>query len=43
MSGRRLGLLLGSLLLLAGVLVGAGTLTPDVQLTDVIWAAGILQ
>lgn len=46
MSGRRLGRLVGSLLLLAAVLVGsfgsdalAGS--GHVQLTDVVWGAGL--
>ncbi|MFE9688565.1 hypothetical protein [Micromonospora sp. NPDC005806] len=43
MSGRRLGRLLGSLLLLAGVLVGSGVLNSDAQMSDVIWGAGIFR
>ncbi|MEU5906619.1 hypothetical protein [Micromonospora sp. NPDC047527] len=43
MSGRRLGRLLGSLLLLAAVLggLGAGSLSGGkAQLADVVWGAG---
>ncbi|MFG1677797.1 hypothetical protein [Micromonospora sp. NPDC049282] len=44
MSGRRLGRLLGSLLVLAAVLVGSGAIgTSEAQLGDVIWAANILR
>ncbi|WP_254909813.1 hypothetical protein [Micromonospora sp. NBS 11-29] len=43
MSGRSLGRLLGSLLVLAGVLVGADVINSGAQLGDVVWGAGIFR
>ncbi|MEV0001014.1 hypothetical protein AB0H28_01840 [Micromonospora sp. NPDC050980] len=42
MSGRRLGRLLGSLLVLAALLAGSSVIgSTEAQLGDVIWAADI--
>lgn len=43
MSGRSLGRLLGSLLVLAAVLVGSGVINSGAQMADVVWGAGVLR